>query len=69
MEIINSKIISISKEHEDIENDYEREHRINHDLCEYITELEIKIERLEKESKELEEAKELIAKLYNTIFK
>ncbi len=69
MEIIDEKVIAICRKYEYLECDYEREHAINKDLCEHITELKIKIARLEKELGELDEAKELIAKLYKTIFK
>ena len=41
--------MAICRKHEDIEGDYSREHSINNDLCEYITELELKLEQVTKD--------------------
>ena len=52
MNIINERIEAICKEFQDIEDDYTRARTEGAALCNYINELEIKIERLEKEKEQ-----------------
>ena len=55
MNIINEKIEAICKEHQHIEDDYTRARAEGVGLCEYIFELESKIERLDSEKNQFKE--------------
>jgi len=56
MNIINERIIQICRELEDVEDDYTRARMEGQKFCEYITELEAKVERLEKEKEALKKS-------------